>query len=122
MSLIGNIIWIVFGGFFVFLGYVVGGLAICLTLIGIPVGWAYIKIGVQSLTPFGKVTVSSPEADSLLYWVMNILWFAFIGWLMVVNHLFWAFILAITIIGIPFAKQHIKLIPISAFPYGRSLR
>ena len=122
MSILGNLIWILFGGWIVFLGYVIGGLFICLTIVGMPVGWAYIKLGFASLAPFGKRIESHASADTPIYWVMNILWFAFIGWSMAVNHLFWAMVFALTIVGLPFAKQHIKLIPVSAFPYGRSLR
>ena len=119
MTLLGNIIWIVFGGFFVFLGYVIGGLALCLTIIGAPVGWGYIKLGIATLTPFGKDLYTDPQADSAIYWTMNILWLVFIGWGMVLNHLFWAAVFALSIVGIPFAMQHLKLIPMSAFPYGR---
>lgn len=122
MSFVGNLIWIVFGGWLVCLGYIVGGLVICLTIVGMPVGWGYIKIGLATLTPFGKEVYTEPHADSALYWTMNVLWLVFIGWSMVLNHLFWALVFAISIIGLPFAKQHLKLIPISAFPYGRSLR
>jgi uncharacterized membrane protein YccF (DUF307 family) len=113
MTLLGNVIWIVFGGFFVFLGYVIGGLALCLTIIGAPVGWGFIK--------FGKELYTEPQADSAIYWTMNILWLVFIGWGIVLNHLFWAAVFAISIVGIPFAMQHLKLIPMSAFPYGRRL-
>ncbi|MCX6127255.1 MAG: hypothetical protein NTV34_21240, partial [Proteobacteria bacterium] len=111
----------VFGGFFIFLGYLIGGLTICLTIVGIPIGWAYIKLGFASLAPFGKRIVTDADADSGLYWVMNVLWLVFIGWSMLLNHLFWAAVFGLTIVGLPFAKQHLKLIPVSAFPYGRSL-
>ena len=122
VSLLGNIIWIVCGGWLVFVGYVFGGLVICLTIVGIPVGVAYIKLGFASLAPFGKNIVQNEKADSPLYWVMNVLWFVFIGWGMLLNHLFWAALFALSIVGIPFAMQHLKLIPLSAFPYGRALK
>lgn len=122
MSLVGNIIWLVFGGFFAGLGYILGGLATCLTIIGIPFGIQSIKLGFASLTPFGKTLEVDPEAGGALYIIFNIIWLLFFGWEIAIIHLTSAAILAITIIGLPFAIQHIKLIPLSLFPFGMHLR
>ena len=122
MSLIGNIIWLIFGGFFAGLGYIIGGLLLCLTIIGIPFGLQSIKIGIATFTPFGKEIVESPDANSPLRVIFNLIWLILFGWEIALAHLAGAILLAITIIGIPFAIQHIKLIPLALFPFGRELR
>ena len=121
MALLGNIIWLIFGGFLSGLGYIIGGLLLCLTIIGIPFGWANIKLGFATFAPFGKKLVEDPDADGCLHIVMNVLWLVLFGWEIALLHLIHAVILAITIIGLPFAKQHIKLIPMSLLPFGRRL-
>lgn len=118
MSLIGNIIWLIFGGLLTGLGYILGGLSLCLTIIGIPFGWQSIKLGFAVLAPFGKEVVEYPDANSPLLLIFNVIWLLLFGWPLVLNHLFWAVILAITIVGIPFAKQHMKLIILSLLPFG----
>jgi uncharacterized membrane protein YccF (DUF307 family) len=122
MSLLGNIIWLVFGGFIAALGYIIGGLGLCLTIIGIPFGVQSIKVGFASLAPFGKELVSTPDADDTLHIIFNIIWLVVFGWEIALVHLTSAAILAITIIGLPFAVQHLKLIPLALFPFGRNLR
>lgn len=122
MSLIGNIIWLIFGGLLVGLGYIIGGLLTCLTIIGIPFGLQSIKLGFATFAPFGKEIVEGPHANSSLRVIFNVIWLLLFGWEIAVAHLISAFILAITIIGLPFAKQHIKLIPLSLMPFGRNLR
>ena len=122
MSLIGNIIWLIFGGFVAGLGYIIGGMTICLTIIGIPFGIQSIKIGFASMTPFGKEIVETENANDTLKTVFNIIWIILFGWEIAIAHLVSALILAITIIGLPFAKQHIKLINLALFPFGRTLK
>jgi uncharacterized membrane protein YccF (DUF307 family) len=122
MSLLGNLIWLIFGGLLVAAGYIIGGLALCLTIIGIPFGIQSIKLGIAALTPFGKQVVADKEAGSTLHMIFNIIWLLLFGWEIALAHLLSALILAITIVGIPFAKQHIKLLPLALFPFGRDLR
>lgn len=121
MSLLGNILWLIFGGFLASLGYVLGGLAMMLTIIGIPFGIQSIKIGVANLAPFGKRVEQSPLADSFLALLFDVLWLILIGWEIALVHLVSGLLLAITIIGIPFAKQHFKLLPIALFPFRYQL-
>ena len=121
MSLFGNIIWLIFGGFLSGLGYILGGLILCLTLVGIPFGIANIKLGFATFAPFGKELQNKPDSDGCLNTVMNLIWLIVFGWEIALLHLIHAAILAVTIIGIPFAMQHIKLIPMSLFPFGRRL-
>lgn len=119
MSLLGNIIWLIFGGFLTGLGYIFGGLVLCLTIIGIPFGLQAIKLGTATMTPFGREIVEDKNPNGVLNIVLNVLWMIFVGWEIAVMHLVHAAILAITIIGLPFAKQHIKLIVIALLPFGR---
>ncbi len=121
MSLLGNIIWFIFGGVWAAIGYFVGGICLCITIIGIPFGLMSFRLGVAVLAPFGKEVVELHDANSPLRIVFNILWFLLFGWEIAVGHLIFALILAITIIGIPFAVQHIKLVPLSLLPFGRTL-
>jgi uncharacterized membrane protein YccF (DUF307 family) len=121
MSLLGNILWIIFGGFFACLGYFVAGAAMCLTIVGIPFGMMAFRIGVATLAPFGKEIVEHPHANSTLRIVFNVIWLVFAGWGIALGHLVSAFVCAITIIGIPFAVQHVKLVPLALFPFGRDL-
>ncbi len=122
MSLLGNIIWLICGGLIAGVIYILSGLLLCVTIIGIPFGMQAIKIGFATFAPFGKEVVELRNANSPLRLVFNVLWIVLVGWELTVAHLFFAAILAITIIGIPFAKQHIKLIPLALLPFGRDLR
>lgn len=122
MSTLGNLIWLIFGGLIAALGYIIAGLLLCLTIVGIPFGMQSVKIGVASLTPFGKEVVEVDNANSALRVIFNIVWLVLFGWEIAIAHLLSALVLFITIIGIPFAKQHIKLVPLALFPFGRELR
>lgn len=121
MSFLGNLIWLIFGGFFSGLGYILGGLGMCLTIVGIPFGLQSMKLGVATFTPFGKKLVEVEGANGVLSILLNVVWILLFGWGIAVCHLINAAILAVTIIGIPFAKQHIKLLPMAFMPFGRRL-
>lgn len=122
VSILGNIVWLIFGGFFSGMGYILGGLLTCLTIIGIPFGVQSIKLGAATLTPFGKQITIRENSGGILETTFNILWAILFGWEIALAHLTSAIILAITIIGLPFARQHIKLIPLAIFPFGKELR
>ncbi len=122
MSLLGNIIWLIFGGLLSGLGYIIGGLGLCLTIVGIPFGVQSIKLGVATFTPFGRQVVQTENAFGCLKIVFDVLWIVLFGWEIALLHLIHAGILAITIVGIPFAVQHMKLVPVSLFPFGQELR
>ncbi|PZN76446.1 MAG: YccF domain-containing protein [Candidatus Methylumidiphilus alinenensis] len=121
MSLLGNILWLIFGGLLTGLGYILGGIVLCLTIIGIPFGLQSIKLGFAVFAPFGKNLVELDNANGVLNLVFNVIWLLLFGWPIAVAHATSALILAITIIGIPFSIQHLKLIPLSLFPFGRDL-
>jgi uncharacterized membrane protein YccF (DUF307 family) len=121
MSVFGNLIWLVFGGFLTGMGYILGGLLVCLTIIGIPFGKQAIKLGIATLAPFGKDIVATDDAAEFGSILLNILWAVVFGWEIAVAHFVHGLILAITIVGLPFAKQHFKLIPIALAPFGREI-
>ena len=121
MSCLGNLIWLVFGGFMAGIGYILGGLVVCLTVIGAPLGVQAIKLGTATMFPFGRRLVVTEEASQPLYVTLNILWAVFFGWEIAIAHLTSALLLAITIIGLPFARQHMKLLPLALAPFGREL-
>ena len=119
MSLIGNFIWLIFGGFLAGLGYIIGGIVLCATIVGIPFGVQAIKIGVATFAPFGRDVRDHENANSAGNIIFNMIWIILFGWEIAVAHLVHGIILAITIVGIPFAKQHFKLIPLALLPFGR---
>lgn len=121
MNLIGNIIWLVFGGFIVFLEYMVSGLLLCMTIIGIPFGIQCFKIGILTLFPFGKSIREVPTTSGCLSTIFNILWIVLGGIWIALTHLIFGILLAITIIGLPFAKQHFKLMSLSFTPFGKEI-
>lgn len=122
MSLLGNILWLIFGGLISGLGYILGGLGLCLTIIGIPFGIQSMKLGLAVFAPFGKEVVELENANGVLALIFNVLWLVLFGWVIAVAHIVSAITLAVTIIGIPFAYQHLKLVPLSLLPFGRDLR
>lgn len=121
MALLGNILWFVFGGFVAVILYFLGGIALCLTIVGIPFGIQAFKLGAAVFAPFGKKVVEREDGGGCLRIVFNLLWIVLFGWEIAVSHLVSAVLLAITIIGIPFAKQHVKLIPMSLMPFSHEM-
>ena len=119
MNTIGNILWIILGGgFFIALGYVLGGLVLCLTIVGIPFGLQLFKLAGLALFPFGKEVVMDERPSGCLAVILNIVWLIFGGIEVALVHVTFAILCAITIIGLPFAVQHLKLIRLSILPFG----
>jgi len=122
VSTLGNILWIVLGGgIFLFLEYVIGGVVLCLTIVGIPFGVQCFKLGMLALVPFGRRVEQTPSASGCLSVIMNILWFLAGGIAVVLTHLLFGLLCAITIVGIPFAKQHEKLAALALTPFGHTV-
>lgn len=122
MNLPGNIIWLIFGGFFAALGYLFGGIILCITVVGIPWGLQCFKLAGLVLWPFGKEVVSSSRDTGCLTILANIVWLLSGGLYTALTHIFFGLLLTISIIGIPFAKQHFKLIEISMMPFGKTIK
>lgn len=128
MSLLLNIIWIIFGGAWMALGWLIAGVIMALTIVGIPWAKAAINIALYTLMPFGYTAVDREQytgrADigtSALGTLGNIIWFVLAGWWLALAHLITAIMLAITIIGIPFAWAHLKLAGIALWPIGKMI-
>ena len=115
MRIIGNIIWFVFGGFLMALGWVIAGILCCLTVIGIPIGLQAFKLAALALWPFGKDVEYGGGAVSF---ILNVIWIILGGFALALSHLFLAVFFCITIIGIPFGKQHFKLAKLALMPFG----
>ncbi|TFB73194.1 YccF domain-containing protein [Cryobacterium glaciale] len=120
MKTLLNIIWLVLSGFWLFIGYMVAALIMCVLIVTIPWGIAAARIGVYALWPFGKTVVDTPNAGvaSLLG---NVVWVILAGWWIALEHLLSGIALCITIIGIPFGIANFKLIPVALMPLGKQI-
>lgn len=121
MSTLGNLIWLIFGGFLVFIQYMVGGFLLCLTIVGIPFGIQAFKLAMLALWPFGKTIGMKSYAPGCLSTVMNLIWLLIGGIWIALTHLFFGILLSITIIGFPWGKQHFKLMSLALTPFGREI-
>ncbi len=120
MKLIGNIIWIVFGGMAIAIEYILASLAMMVTIVGIPFGLQSLKLGMLALWPFGKRVERKPTSGCLNT-VMNMIWFFVGGIWIALTHWLFGLLFYITIVGIPFGKQHMKLAHIALTPFGRTI-
>lgn len=128
MSTLGNIIWFLFGGIILAILWFIAGLIMFITIIGIPWGRACFTIAQFNLCPFGRELINRKDltgqddiGTGTLGLIGNILWFLLAGWWLAIGHLLAACACAITIIGIPFALQHLKLAAISIAPIGKTI-
>lgn len=121
MKTLGNVIWFLFGGLMIGIEYFLAGFALMLTIIGIPFGIQCMKLGVLALWPFGQKVVDDESSSGCLSLVMNIIWIFIGGFWIALTHLVWGLLFCITIVGIPFGKQHFKLIKLALFPFGKQI-
>ena len=121
MRLLGNIIWLIFGVLIAFIGYVVGGAALCLTIVGIPFGLQVFKLAEVTLWPFNKTWELQSWAPGCLSTLMNLIWLIVAGFWIVLTHLLFGILLTLTIIGIPWGMQHFKLMSLAITPFGRKV-
>lgn len=121
MNGIGNILWLLFGGLWAALGYLVGGSVLCVTIVGIPWGLQCFKLAGLVLWPFGRQVVSSSQQSGCLNSLFNIIWILCGGWYTALVHIVMGILLSLTIIGIPWGRQHFKLIEISLMPFGKTV-
>ncbi len=121
MNLVLNIIWIICGGFIICLEYILSSLLLMCTIVGIPFGIQTFKLGILSLCPFGCEVRSTPTAGGCLGTLMNVLWIFLGGIWICISHLFFGLLLCITIIGIPFGRQHFKLATLALTPFGKEV-
>ena len=121
MNLFGNIIWLIFGGLLAALGYFLGGFVLCITVIGVPWGLQCFKLAGLVLWPFGKKVVSDTDNMGCLNIFFNLIWILCGGLYTAIVHIVMGAILCLTIIGIPWGKQHFKLVEISLMPFGKRI-
>jgi uncharacterized membrane protein YccF (DUF307 family) len=123
MSLVLNILWIVFGGLHMAIAWAIAGVIMAITIVGIPWARAAFTIALYTLLPFGHTVVERPAGIGVgpLGFLGNLIWLVLAGWWLALLHIVTALVLAITIIGIPFAWAHLKLAGISLWPIGRDV-
>jgi uncharacterized membrane protein YccF (DUF307 family) len=123
MSLLLNLLWIVFGGLYMAAGWLFAALIMAITIIGLPWARATLTIAGYSFLPFGNmvVTRSSGIGSGPLGLLGNIIWLVLAGWWLALGHLITAILLAVTIIGIPFAWAHLKLAGLALWPIGKDI-
>ncbi|MFT3739368.1 MAG: YccF domain-containing protein [Breznakibacter sp.] len=121
MKTIGNIIWLFFGGILIALEYLVSSILLIITIIGIPFGLQTMKLALVALWPFGCSIQTGAQSSGCLSTLMNVIWILVGGIWICLSHLFFGVLLFITIIGIPFAKQHFKLAALAITPFGKKV-
>lgn len=115
-----NIIWLLFGGIWLALAYLLVGIISCIFIVTIPIGVAFMRMAAYVFWPFGKNVVKKPDYGPFST-VINVVWFILIGWVLALVHLVTALGQAVTIIGIANAIVSIKMIPVSCFPFGKRI-
>lgn len=121
MSTFGNIIWVIFGGLLVAIEYALASLVLMITIIGIPFGLQSLKLAELAFLPFGRKIVHKESSSGCISVFMNIIWFFVGGLPIALTHLAYGVLFYITIIGIPFGKQHFKLMRLAFVPFGKRI-
>lgn len=122
LRLLGNLIWLIFGGVLLALGYVVAGIVNCIFIVTIPFGIASFRLAGYALWPFGRVLVDRPKGPTTgIRLIGNIIWLVFGGFILALGHIVSAALCAITIIGIPFAIAHFRLAGLALMPLGKQI-
>ena len=116
MSLILNILWLVFGGLAMTIGWLIAAALMAITIVGLPWTPAALRIASYTLLPFGNQV--QERGTGAISAVGNIIWFLLAGWWLALGHLILAALLAVTIVGLPFAWAHLKLARLSLAPVG----
>lgn len=122
MNLLLNLIWLILGGFVVVLAYLLGGILLCVTIIGIPFGIQCFKLAGLAVWPFGSEIREKEPPSGALAVIMNILWILLPGLELAIFHLVLALAFGITIIGLPLAAQHLKMTRLALLPFGFEVR
>ncbi len=121
MKLLLNVIWLVFGGILISIEYLVSSLLLMATIVGIPFGIQTLKLAIVALWPFGTQIRLISHSSGCLSTIMNLIWIFIGGFWISLTHLIFGLLFAITIIGIPFARQHFKLAGLALTPFGKEV-
>src|SRR5258706_4953121 len=120
MRVLLNIIWLVFGGLLLALGYAIAGVICCILIVTIPFGLAAFRMANYALWPFGRTTRKHPSAG-IVSGIGNVIWLIVAGWWLALGHILTAIAQFITIIRIPLGIANLKLVPVSLFPLGHEI-
>ena len=121
MKFLGNIIWLIFGGLITSIEYLVSSLLLMVTIIGIPFGLQTLKLALLALWPFGSPVKDNGNSGGCICIIMNILWIILGGFWICLTHLGFGLLLCITIIGIPWGRQHFKMAALALTPFGKNI-
>jgi uncharacterized membrane protein YccF (DUF307 family) len=121
MRFLLNVLWLIFGGLLLAIGYALAGLICCVLIVTIPFGIASFRMANYALWPFGRELVKRPTAG-VPSAVGNVVWLIVAGWWLALGHLMTAVVQFVSIIGIPLGLANLKLIPVSLLPLGRQIR
>lgn len=121
MKVLGNLIWLLFGGIIVSVEYLIASLLLMITIIGIPFGLQTLKLAILALWPFGREVTTSPSSGGCLSVIMNVIWILIGGIWICLTHLVFGLFLCITIIGLPFGLQHFKMAALALTPFGKNI-
>ncbi|WP_313528859.1 YccF domain-containing protein [Anaerotignum sp.] len=120
MSILGNILWLIFGGVFSAIGWFLAGIICCITIIGIPIGLQCFKFAKMVIWPFGtQIDYGNLNSGSI---ILNVIWILFCGVELAISSLTMGAICCLTIIGIPFGIQHFKFAGLALLPFGAQIR
>jgi len=122
MKFIGNIIWFVFGGFIIAIEYLIVSIILAITIIGIPFAFQTLKLASLAIWPFGRQAVNVNQPDGCLSTILNLIWILFGGIWIALTHIVFGILFSITIVGIPFGKQHFKMASLALTPFGKTIK
>ncbi len=122
MKFLGNLLWLIFGGLEIAIGYFSASLALAVTIVGIPWAVQTFKLGFLCLWPFGSEVRDCGSPVGCLSIPLNIIWFVFGGWWIFIGHIIFGVLLCITIVGLPWGMQHFKMCALGFAPFGKDVR
>lgn len=121
MRLVLNLLWLLLSGLWMAIGWIVAGLLVCLTIVGIPFGVQAFKLAGYILWPFGRTLVPAPSRNRGLSVVGNIAWFVLAGWWLALGHVLTGALLCLTVIGLPLGVANIKIAGAALAPFGKEI-
>ena len=121
MKLLGNLIWLIFGGIIISVEYLISSVLLMVTIVGIPFGLQTLKLSILALWPFGSRIRMKESGSGCLSTLMNLIWIIIGGFWISLTHVFFGLLFAITIVGIPFARQHFKMAGLALTPFGKEI-
>ncbi len=121
MRILANMVWLLFGGIVIAIEYTISSILLMITIVGIPFGMQTLKLAGLALWPFGKRVVTHDRSNGCIYIFFNVFWILVGGIWIALSHFIFGLLFYITIIGIPFGKQHMKLAALSLNPFGKDI-